>query len=238
MNDHGVVQQASISSNVEKSGAGGPVSAPAKRAAQTKSRAALARRIGIALAVLVVLGVAGYFGWKWLQPAKLPAGFASSNGRIEATEIDIATKLAGRILDELVDEGNLVTAGQVVAHMDIESLQAERREAVAKLAMAKSTVEAALATLAQRQAEKVADEAIVKQREADLDLATRKFNRAQQLIQKSAISQDQFDTDKDAFYSATAGLSSAKAAVAAADAAIATAKAMKALGMCGELDQK
>jgi HlyD family secretion protein len=50
---------------------------------------------------LAVVGVAAYLGWKWLQPAKLPAGFASSNGRIEATEIDVATKLAGRIVDEL-----------------------------------------------------------------------------------------------------------------------------------------
>jgi hypothetical protein len=53
-----------------------------------------------------VVAVAAYLGWKWLQPAKLPAGFACSNGRIEATEIDVATKLAGRIVDELVDEGD------------------------------------------------------------------------------------------------------------------------------------
>ena len=112
------------------------------------------------------------------QPAKLPDGFASSNGRIEATEIDVATKMAGRIMDELVDEGDFVTAGQVVAHMDIESLQAQRREAVAKLGMAKSAVDTARSTVAQRESEKAAAQAVVAQREAELDLATKNLARA------------------------------------------------------------
>ena len=86
----------------------------------------------------VVLAAAGGLGyWAWLQwrPAKLPEGFASSNGRIEATEIDVATKLAGRVVDELVDEGNFVTAGQVVAHMDVAVLRAQLGEAKAGHAM-------------------------------------------------------------------------------------------------------
>src|SRR5262245_15273699 len=82
---------------------------------------------------LMAVGGLGFLAWKFFSPAKLPAGFASSNGRIEATETDVATKLAGRILKELVDEGDFVNAGQIVAHMDIESLQAQHREAVAQL---------------------------------------------------------------------------------------------------------
>ena len=115
-----------------------------------------------------------YVVWRIASPEQLPDGFASSNGRIEATEIDVATKLAGRILDELVDEGDFVTAGQVVAHMDIESLQAQRREAVRpNFGMAKSAVETARSTLAQRESEKAAAQSVVAQREAELDLATR-----------------------------------------------------------------
>jgi len=41
--------------------------------------------------------------------------------------------LAGRIKAILVDEGDLVTAGQVVAQMDTEVLQAQLRQAQAHL---------------------------------------------------------------------------------------------------------
>ena len=78
------------------------------------------------LPLVIGLAIGGYFVWKYFQPAKLPDGFAVSNGRLEATEIDVAAKIAGRVLDEQVDEGDYVTAGQIVAHMDIEVLLAQR----------------------------------------------------------------------------------------------------------------
>jgi hypothetical protein len=79
----------------------GAAGAAPRQAAPTRPGEAPTRRKWLLLTTLAVVGVAAYLGWKWLQPAKLPAGFASSNGRIEATEIDVATKLAGRIVDEL-----------------------------------------------------------------------------------------------------------------------------------------
>ena len=130
-----------------------------------------------------------------LNPVEeLPEGFAKSNGRIEATEIDVATKIAGRILDELVDEGNFVTAGQVVAHMDIESLQAQRREAVAKLGMAKSAVDTARSTLAQRESEKAAAQSVVAQARPNMDLATNNLARGQELVKTGAMSKEDVDT--------------------------------------------
>jgi HlyD family secretion protein len=174
---------------------------------------------------VVVAGGLGYLAWLRSRPARLPEGFASSNGRIEATEIDVATKLAGRIVDELVDEGDFVTAGQVVAHMDVEVLQAQRREAVAKLGTAKSAVDAARSMQAQKESEKAAAEATVAQREAEFDLANSNFTRAQRLVGSNAISREDYDTQRSAFFAAKAAVSTAKANVAAADAAIATAKA-------------
>ena len=58
------------------------------------------------------------------QPAGLPDSFAIGNGRIEATEIDIATKTAGRITESLVNDGDVVEAGQVLARMDTQTLEA------------------------------------------------------------------------------------------------------------------
>ncbi|WPO42907.1 hypothetical protein [Tardiphaga sp. 42S5] len=52
----------------------------------------------------VILGVGGYFAWQKLGGDNLPPGFASGNGRIEAVEIDIATKTPGRIRDILALE--------------------------------------------------------------------------------------------------------------------------------------
>jgi HlyD family secretion protein len=178
------------------------------------------------LGAAVVVAVAAYFAWKYFQPAKLPDGFAMSNGRIEATEIDVATKLAGRLIDELVDEGDLVSAGQVVVHMDTDVLQAQLREAKAKHSMAESSVESATSTLTQRRSEKAAAEARVAQREADLDLATKKLARGEQMVQRAAMSREDFDTERSAFYSAKAAVSSAKADVAATDAAVATANTL------------
>lgn len=211
----------------EKNGAAGPVPAAPRQAAPTKSGATSTRRKKwLLLPALVVVGVAAYLGWKWLQPAKLPDGFASSNGRIEATEIDVAAKLAGRIIDELVDEGDYVTAGQIVAHMDIDVLTAQRRAAVAKLGVAKSSVDSARSTLAQRQSEKAAAEAVVTQREAELDVAKSNFDRGEQLVRGLTIAREEYDTRRAAYFSARAAISTAKANVAAADAATSTAKAL------------
>ncbi len=51
--------------------------------------------------------------------------FASSNGRIEATEIDVAAKIPGRIDKILVNEGDFVNTGQIVAVMDLKTLKAQ-----------------------------------------------------------------------------------------------------------------
>ena len=55
-------------------------------------------RVALALALIVLSAAAGGYWWKQNQ-ARLPAGIAWGNGRIEADEIDISTKFAGRIAD-------------------------------------------------------------------------------------------------------------------------------------------
>ena len=70
------------------------------------------------------------------SPLALPDNFAVGNGRIEATEIDIATKTAGRIKEILVNDGDVVAADQVVARMDTQTLEAELRQAQAQVRQA------------------------------------------------------------------------------------------------------
>ena len=80
---------------------------------------------------LVGVGIAvGLYWWTHRQPL-LPPGIAYGNGRLEADPIDIATKFAGRIFQLRVDEGDMVTAGQVVAVMDTRDLAASLKKAEA-----------------------------------------------------------------------------------------------------------
>ena len=87
----------------------------------------------------------------------------------------MATKIAGRIADHPGGRGDFVTAGQVLAHMDTEVLTAQLREAEAELRRAKTAVETAKSTVAQRESERAAAEAVVLQRDAEFDLASKNY---------------------------------------------------------------
>jgi HlyD family secretion protein len=90
-----------------------------------------------AVIILALAAVGGYYAWRSYLAPELPDGFASSNGRIEATEIDVATKIAGRVEDIMADEGDF-EAGQVLARMDTAVLEAQLHEAEAQLARVKA----------------------------------------------------------------------------------------------------
>ncbi|MGE0232130.1 MAG: HlyD family secretion protein [Flavobacteriaceae bacterium] len=178
----------------------------------------------VVLFAVVVLG-GGYYAWKTFANPGLPAGIASGNGRIEATEIDISTKTAGRIREILVDEGDFVTAGQILARMDTKQLEAQRRQAEAQLRRAIISVDTAKSLVVQRQAEKEAAAAVVAQREAQLDAAERKLARTEELIKTNTTSQQTLDDDRATAEGARAGVGAAKASLAASEAAISSAKA-------------
>jgi HlyD family secretion protein len=219
--------QTAVASGVEeKNGAARPAPAAPRQAAPKKSGASRILRKSLLFVAVIALGIAGYLAWQYFQPAKLPPGFTKSNGRIEATEIDIATKLAERIKDELVDEGDYVTAGQVVAHMNTHVLEAQLSENEAKLREAESAVVTANKTVAQRKSEKAAAQAVVKQRQAELDLAKSNLKRALSLVDEGGISKEDVDTRRASLYSAEAAISKAEADVMASDAALATAESL------------
>lgn len=165
-----------------------------------------------------------FLAWRYFQPKHLGEGFASGNGRIEAVEIDVAAKTPGRIKDILVNEGDFVTAGQIVARMDTEVLESQRREAEAQLRQAQSAVERAHSLVAQREAEKAAALSVVAQRETELKVAQQRRARSEPLVSDQAIALQELDDARAAARGAQAAVSAAKAQAAAADAAIATAR--------------
>lgn len=177
-------------------------------------------RAAIAIAIL---GLA-VLGWRVFQPEILGDGFIGGNGRIEAVEIDVAAKAPGRIRDILVNEGEYVQAGQVLANMDTAELEAQRREAAAQLQRAINGVETAQIQVTQREAEKAAAEAVMEQRKAELDAAKKRLDRSDKLAGSDNISRQQLDDNRARFQGAQASVNAAQAQIAAADAAIATGK--------------
>ncbi|ARQ00544.1 HlyD family secretion protein [Pseudorhodoplanes sinuspersici] len=179
----------------------------------------------LTIALLIAMAVSGYFMWQAAGRNSLPDGIAGGNGRIEAVEIDISTKTAGRIKDILVNEGDFVRAGQVLARMDTEQLEAQRRQAQAQLQRAIIGVDTAKSLVIQREAERTAAVAVVAQRMAQLDATERKLARSEQLIKTNSVSQQVLDDDRATHEGAKAAVGAARAQLAASEAAISAAKA-------------
>jgi HlyD family secretion protein len=178
--------------------------------------------------LLVILGIAlagggGITLWQALRPKPLAAGFASSNGRIEAVEINVAAKAGGRLDQVLADEGDFVVRGQLLARMDTDVLNAQLREAQADLRKATNAVETAESTVAQRGSERMAAEAVVVQRSAQRKDALQHRRRHEQLFVKGAVSAEDLDEARAAFFGADAVVASAQATATASLAAITTA---------------
>ncbi|WP_148289737.1 biotin/lipoyl-binding protein, partial [Ideonella sp. B508-1] len=83
--------------------------------------------LGIGAAAVLVAAV---LGWRLvLAHRALPEGLIQVNGRIEGDQVSVASKLAGRIAELKVREGDSVQAGQVLAVMDAAQIQAKVEQA-------------------------------------------------------------------------------------------------------------
>jgi multidrug resistance efflux pump len=151
--------------------------------------------------------VGGVFIWLQFQQPALPEGFASGNGRIEATEIDVATQWAGQIKEVLAREGDLVDADQVVARMDTANLEAQLRQAEAQVKQAQD----ARASVA----------ALISQRESELAFARKDLGRILELTAKGFVSGQDADLKRTKQETTAAALAAAKAQATEAESAIA-----------------
>ena len=79
-------------------------------------------------AIFVVIGIIiiglGWFFWRQ-QANKVPEGFIVAGGRIEGREVNVSSRVQGRILKLMADEGNTVKKGQILAVLDSEQIQAQ-----------------------------------------------------------------------------------------------------------------
>ncbi len=163
--------------------------------------------------------------WYRMKPTGPGVGFVSGNGRVEATEIDVATKLSGRVREIMADEGDFVLAGKVLARMQVDVLDAQRDEARAQSRQAVTAVASADAQVVARQSDTAAARAMVTLRTSDLDAAQRRFARTEKLASKGAVPLQSLDDDRASVHGAEAAVKAAEAQVSAAEAAIKAAQA-------------
>lgn len=77
------------------------------------------RALFFAIVATIVVAAGGYV-WHRAQQTVFPTGFAQGQGRLEAAEFALTTPLPGRLSELLVNEGDSVQAGQVLAHVDAQ----------------------------------------------------------------------------------------------------------------------
>ncbi|OLO09733.1 glycoside hydrolase family 43 [Salinicola sp. MH3R3-1] len=175
--------------------------------------------VSVAIVAIIAAGL-----WYTLRPTGLGDGFASGNGRIEATDVDAASKLAGRIASIEVEEGEFVRAGQVIARMDTQVLQAQVLQAQAQMRQAQNSQLTASAQVRLRESEKVTAEAIVRQRQAEVSAAQKRHARSAILVKRNVMAQQQLDDDLAHLQSTQAALAAAQSQVISAEAGIAAAQ--------------
>ncbi|MBC6674980.1 MAG: HlyD family efflux transporter periplasmic adaptor subunit [Acinetobacter sp.] len=172
---------------------------------------------------IVVLGLVAYLIWKNMNKPATDA-LVSGNGRIEATEINVSSKLSGQLEEILVKEGDFVEPGQILARVKISTLEAQLRELEAQQRQAQDAIATAEAQVAMRISEKAAAEAMVQQRETELMAAKNRLARTEVLAKEGASSKQQLDDERAAAQQAIAVLSAAKAQVQSAQGAIVASK--------------
>ena len=129
-----------------------------------------------------------------LRGQTLPDGIVKSNGRLEATQVDVSSKYAGRLSEVMVEEGSSVTQGQVIARISSPEYEAQLRSAKADVQKANDALAAAEAEIASR--------------ESALEFAKSDFERGQELMKTGFITKQVFEQRKRNYDSAIAAVKS------------------------------
>jgi HlyD family secretion protein len=188
--------------------------------------------------VIAVLGAAGLLAYRTLHPEATNKIIVSGN--IELTQVDIAFKTSGRLIERKVNEGDVVEKGMEIARLDREQLLHQRDTATAALATAEAQLSESGSALKWQQETMQADlqlknadlnaaqsqllqlqngarpqelqqaTAAVSAAQSQYDGAKKDWDRAQTLYKNDDISTSQYDQFRTRFESAEANLKQVK----------------------------
>ncbi len=148
---------------------------------------------------------------------ELPSGY------VEAQEVDISTKIPGRAIKLLVQEGDEVKPGQVVAQLNKKDLKAKENQVLASIRAAKAQLQKAktgrIVTQSTVKAKLKRARAALEKAKAQAELSTKTFHRMEALFEQGAIPAQQLDQARAKARVVQAAKNEATAAVEEAKAA-------------------
>lgn len=130
-------------------------------------------------------------------------------GIVESTQVDVASKIPGRVDTVLVSEGDFVHKGQILARLQSREMDAKLEQARGLVDAAKSKVQ--MAHNGARPEEKQAAERLYFQAQAQFELANKTWNRIQSLFKDGVISAQEKDQAEFQFKAAKEQMEAAKA---------------------------
>src|SRR6266446_4833150 len=217
--------------------------------ASGSSQAASSKTVAPFIAV-AALAIVGLVVWRLFFVPSTPPSVVELTGRVEGDDSAVAAKVAGRILEIRVREGDDMKAGDVIAVLDDRQVQSRHDQAQAALTAAEARTTSARAQVAvleeqlkqtqlafgqsendsqgrvaQAEADVTAAEADRTQQEASLKLALFDKDAYTRLVTTGAVSERQGRLSISTADQQEAAVASANRRVEAARAALTTAKA-------------
>lgn len=153
----------------------------------------LSNRNMVIIVSLLIIMLAGGGIWWWIHAGRV---VSTDDARVKGTIVAVSAKITGRVEKVMVQEGDKVQPGQVIAELDKAELEAQVVQAKGNLAMSQAKLAATIA--GNRHQEVAQANASVNQATANLDNAKMNYERAQALYNQGAISVQQRDTAKTA----------------------------------------
>jgi HlyD family secretion protein len=162
------------------------------------------RRLIIVLVIVFGIGAGTYF---FIQGREAPVSRLQLYGNVDVRQIELAFHATGRIENLLIEEGDVVKPGQLVAEIDPVRYEAGVARASAEVAAQKQVLARLLA--GSRPEEIQEARARVKAAAAALEDAKAVYERTKVLARNRSTSQQQLDDTEAAFRSAGANLEAA-----------------------------
>jgi len=178
---------------------------PSKTTTLSRDRASLSTRASSIIVGVVAVAIPALSIWYLIQPAPLLI-----QGEMDATQLDIAARVDGRVAEVLVNEGQDVAAGAVLVRIENPETIAKNEQALA----AKIVAESQLANInAGTRAEVIAvRKAALEQAEAGMIEAKKTYDRKSQLVEHGNAPQAQLDQATDSLHQAERAVDQAKSA--------------------------
>jgi multidrug resistance efflux pump len=148
-----------------------------------------------------------------------------TTGVVEGIEVNLSSKISGRISEICCDEGDRVKKGQVVIKLESEDLEASVQQAKAGVEKGKAEISSAEAEVENSKANVQNAEAEIKSAEADVEKSRAvmqetksKLDRATALYKEELISTDSFEIAKTNYDTSVATYQSSQARLSASNA--------------------